>query len=91
MPKLILWEELWKEELVLLVKLLPEEQLLKGYKESSGSAAMMCSFCIMQLYNTLKDPFHLLNILFVTTGKSIMFGIKEKENWNFLKKYGAAT
>lgn len=44
MPKLILWEELWKEELVLLVKLLPEEQPLKGYKESSGIAAVMCSF-----------------------------------------------
>lgn len=32
-----------------------------------------------------------VNNFFVTTGKSIMFGIKQKENWNFLKKYGAVT
>lgn len=90
MPKLILWEELWKAE-GLLAKLLRDEQPLRRFKQNSGNAFLLI-FNIVQLQNfSVKVSCVAMNNFDLMTGKSILFGIKRKENWSFLKKYAAVT
>lgn len=88
MPKLILWEKLLKEELVLLIKLLPGEQQLRRFKQSSGNAILEFGICIMLLQFCALN-FFFITIFLVIIGKSMNFGRKGTENWHFLKKYGA--
>lgn len=87
MPKLILWEKLLKEELVLLIKLLPGEQQLRRFKQSSGNAILEFGICIMLLQFCALNFFcHFHNNISCDNRKEYEFREKRNRELAFLEK-----